>query len=153
KLDKLQHIKGDDVTGSAVFVENLPSFGVSYGLALQGLTRARLLTNLLPQEVRMERLIRGKKPWAVAAAGLLLFGVASMSMGAYFNQRPYTAPNVEAAVKDANKAADDVKSMAGKFASAKGNAEKEEAASKSIVAGQFERANWLVLARFIGDSI
>src|SRR5262249_42734741 len=57
------------------------------------------------------------------------------------------------AVKDANKASDEVKSMAGKFASAKGNAEKEEAASKSIVAGQFERANWLVLARFIGDSI
>ena len=38
------------------------TFPVAYGLALQGLGVARLATNLLPPEIRIERLIRAKKP-------------------------------------------------------------------------------------------
>ena len=50
-----------------LFNENILSFGVAYGLAVQGLQKARLLTNLLPPEIKMERLIKAKKPWAAAA--------------------------------------------------------------------------------------
>ena len=43
-----------------------------YGLALQGLGKGGLRTNLLPKEIVHDRLIREKKPWAVAAAAVLL---------------------------------------------------------------------------------
>src|SRR5262249_34013054 len=67
KLPKMERPQGDATT-STVSAENILSFGVAYGLALQGIKRARLITNLLPAEIRMERLVRAKKPWAAAAA-------------------------------------------------------------------------------------
>src|SRR5580704_5339289 len=75
KLEKMQRLEGDSVTAAPTFAENIMSFGVAYGLALQGLKQAHIQTNLLPHEVRFERVIRGKKPWAVAAAAALLFGM------------------------------------------------------------------------------
>ena len=49
------------------------AFGVCYGLCLQGLGQAKFDTNLLPREMMTERIIRAKKPWALAtAAGLML---------------------------------------------------------------------------------
>src|SRR3954471_19768918 len=66
KLDKLQRLKGPGVVDAPVFRENLLSFAVAYGRPLQGLKKAGLLTNLLGQELRMERLIKAKKPSAVA---------------------------------------------------------------------------------------
>ena len=66
------------------FKENILSFGVCYGLALQGLGKGGLRTNLLPKEIVKDRLIREKKPWAVAAAATILLGLtvsfASFSM-------------------------------------------------------------------------
>ena len=44
-----------------LFKENILTFPVAYGLALQGLGEARLHTNLLPGEIRTDRLIRAKK--------------------------------------------------------------------------------------------
>ena len=75
KLSKMERVTGDVLTQPA-FTENMLSFAVAYGLALQGLKLARLQTNLLPHEIRVERLIRAKKPWAVAAAAALLLGAA-----------------------------------------------------------------------------
>ena len=67
KFNKLERASGETVTTAPTFAENIMSFGVAYGLALQGLKQAKLQTNLLPYEVRLERIVRGKKPWAVAA--------------------------------------------------------------------------------------
>src|SRR5207248_3264161 len=47
KLGKMQRLKGDILT-SPVYTENILSFGVAYGLAIQGLKHAQLATNLLP---------------------------------------------------------------------------------------------------------
>ena len=44
------------------FKENLLSFGVCYGLALQGLGKGGLQTNLLPKEIVKDRLIRRRSP-------------------------------------------------------------------------------------------
>ena len=64
---------GSTVTSSPAFKDNVLSFGVCYGLCLQGLGESRLQTNLVPREIMIERLIRAKKPWVVLSlAGLLL---------------------------------------------------------------------------------
>src|SRR4029077_4455668 len=69
KLQKIQRLQGEEaVTEAPQYVENVLSFAVAHGLALQGLKATRVHTNLLPPEIAQERFIRGKKPWAVAAA-------------------------------------------------------------------------------------
>src|SRR5260370_12822992 len=79
KLAKLERLTGDDVVAAPQFTENILSFGVGYGLALQGLGLPRLQTNLLPYDIRVERLVRAKKPWAAAAAPVLILGAAGVT--------------------------------------------------------------------------
>ncbi|MFO0845349.1 MAG: type IV pilus assembly protein PilM [Gemmataceae bacterium] len=153
KLEKMSRVGGDVVTSSPIFNENILSFGVAYGLCLQGLQQAKLVTNLLPGEIRLERLIRAKKPWAAAAAAALLIGLSGMALGNYLNERPFSAKVVTDAIDKANGAAGRAASMESAFQTAKQNALKEEEAVKSIVAGQAERLNWLKLYKFVSDVI
>jgi type IV pilus assembly protein PilM len=67
-----QKLQGPDVLSAPAFKDNQLSFGASYGLCLQGLEQATLRTNLVPREIVTERLVRAKKPWAVATLGALL---------------------------------------------------------------------------------
>src|ERR1051325_1508770 len=54
KFQSLERTSGDSVTTAPTFKENIMSFGVAYGLALQGLDQTRLKTNLLPPEIEVE---------------------------------------------------------------------------------------------------
>jgi type IV pilus assembly protein PilM len=82
RVDSFDRLVGSTVVAAPAFQENLGSFGQCYGLALQGLGKAVLRTNLLPREVVHERIIREKKPWAVAAAAVLLTGL-TLSYASY----------------------------------------------------------------------
>src|SRR5262249_49826556 len=113
KLNKLERLTGDSVTTNPTFNENVLSFAVAYGLALQGLKAARLQTNLLPREIRVDRLIRAKKPWAAAAAGLLLLGAAGLGLGYTIEYRSVAAT----VVQDSEKKAKDVVDLAGRLKS------------------------------------
>src|SRR5262249_47833386 len=55
KLTKLEQLQGD-VLSQPACAENVLSFAVAYGLALQGSKLARLQTNLLPPEIRTDRM-------------------------------------------------------------------------------------------------
>jgi type IV pilus assembly protein PilM len=48
---------------------------------VQGVGKGTLATNLLPDEIFADRMVRGKKPWAVAAAALLMVGFAGNFAG------------------------------------------------------------------------
>ena len=72
EFDSFKELSGASVLGSPQFSENVLAYGVSYGLCLQGLGKARLSTNLLPREILTKRAIKAKKPWAVASVGALL---------------------------------------------------------------------------------
>jgi len=74
RLENYRNLVGPQVVTAPVFKDNTLAFGVCYGLALQGLDMASLRTNLLPKEILRQRLISRKKPWAVAAAAILLLG-------------------------------------------------------------------------------
>lgn len=52
--------------------EQLLSFGVAYGLALQGLGKAPITSNLLPTEIAKQVVWRRKTPWFYGAAACLL---------------------------------------------------------------------------------
>ncbi|QDT68165.1 Competence protein A [Planctomycetes bacterium MalM25] len=75
-IEEFEALAGGSVTAQPVFQQNHLSFPVAYGLCVQALDRAGMSTNLLPDEIITQRLIRAKKPWAVAAAAALMLGLA-----------------------------------------------------------------------------
>ncbi|HVW38565.1 MAG TPA: type IV pilus assembly protein PilM, partial [Pirellulales bacterium] len=85
KLESFRVMGGTTVVDSPVFKDNVPAFGVCYGLALQGLRDTKIRTNLLPREIAQDRMVREKKPWAVGAAALVLLGMA-VSFGSHYRQ-------------------------------------------------------------------
>jgi hypothetical protein len=153
KLQKLERLVGDEVVTAPVYTENVLSFAVAYGLALQGLHSARLHTNLLPQEIRVERLIRAKKPWAVTAAAALLFGTAILAMG--YNRQFVAVASQE--VKEKMKKVDEVAATASRFDGEVKNQldliEKHKNAVKSIILGQEERLNWIQFNNFVNRAL
>ncbi|MGA2031421.1 MAG: pilus assembly protein PilM [Thermoguttaceae bacterium] len=72
RIEAYRGLAGPDIVGTPAFKENILSYGVCYGLVLQALGKGGLRTNLLPREMVKDRLIRQKKPWAVASAATLL---------------------------------------------------------------------------------
>jgi type IV pilus assembly protein PilM len=69
-------LSGSQVLSAPAFKENSVTYAPCYGLALQALNMGSLKVNLLPGEITRERIIRGKRPWAVAGAAVLLLGCA-----------------------------------------------------------------------------
>jgi type IV pilus assembly protein PilM len=82
RVESYNGLTGSPVVASPIFQENALCFGVCYGLVLQGLAKSGIRTNLLPPEIVKSRLVKQKKPWAVAAAAALLLG-CGVSYGAY----------------------------------------------------------------------
>lgn len=75
-LDHFQRLTGDDVLNIPAFRDNIPTYAVAYGLCLQGLGQSQLKNSLVPREIVVQRIIRAKKPWAVAAVATLMAGMA-----------------------------------------------------------------------------
>jgi type IV pilus assembly protein PilM len=75
-VDNFNNLVSGSATASPTYKENQLTFGVAYGLCVQALDQAQLRTNLLPEEIITTRLVKAKKPWVVAAAALLMAGLA-----------------------------------------------------------------------------
>jgi type IV pilus assembly protein PilM len=155
KLAKMERLGGDAVVTQQVYTENILSFGVAYGLAVQGMKHSRLVTNLLPGEIRIERLVRAKKPWAVAAATALLLGSGAFTWSYYLDDRPYSPdnPQIKSALDSSKDSVGKAAQAENQFNSTRTKAIGEEAAVKSIVAGQMERRNWLEILKFVSDVV
>jgi type IV pilus assembly protein PilM len=81
RIETFNGVIGDTVLNAPVFQENIMSFVVPYGLALQTLKLTKIHTTLLPPEIAFNRKIRRKKPWAVTACATLLLGLAGSTAG------------------------------------------------------------------------
>ncbi|MCP4378564.1 MAG: type IV pilus assembly protein PilM [bacterium] len=73
------------------FTADVLSFGVAYGLAAQGLSETRVVTNLLPDEIVRKRLWTRKKPWFTAAAAAILMTMCLWVYGSFAARVPYPA--------------------------------------------------------------
>jgi type IV pilus assembly protein PilM len=76
EIDSFNKLSGATVVTSPSFKDNILGFATCYGLCLQGLNKGKLSTNLLPREILTQRMIKAKKPWAVAAVSALVLGFA-----------------------------------------------------------------------------
>jgi type IV pilus assembly protein PilM len=75
EIDAYNRLTGSGVVSAPAFKDNVLTFATCYGLCLQALGKGKLSTNLLPREIMTERMIRAKKPWAVAALSALVLGL------------------------------------------------------------------------------
>src|SRR5262245_16364029 len=153
KPSRMNRLTGETVTEAPVFVENVLSFAVPYGLAVQGLGLAKLQTNLLPQEIQRERMIRAKKPWAVAAAAALFLGAGAMVFGYAMNYRAVSAASIKSELTKAGSTLSEV---------GKRNSEADDRARevgdytaqvKAVIAGKDEQLNWIKLNEYISTCL
>ena len=149
KLQKLERMHGDTVIKAPAFSQNVLSFAVAYGLALQGLKLARLQTNLLPPDIQTERMVRAKKPWAVTAAAALLVGAAVMAVGFGLEYRALADPAIASAIDSGKQLENAIKAKISAADAKKADVDKNEEGVRSIMAGMDERVDWLRLNRFV----
>ncbi|MCH7686704.1 MAG: pilus assembly protein PilM, partial [Planctomycetes bacterium] len=103
RVNSFDALAGDSVLNAPLFKENILSFVVPYGLALQALKTTRIYTTLLPPEIATTRIIRRKKPWAVAAVAALLVGLSLSAFGKSLKLATVDRPEFDAAVVEAQK--------------------------------------------------
>ncbi len=135
-------LTGDAVLKDPLFLENLLTFPVAYGLALQGLNEARLTTNLLPAEIRTDRMIRQKKPFAVAAAAVLLLGTAGFALGYGANYSSLNDPQIASAITKAKSAVSAVGTQESKYTAKQTEMTNTQNVVKAVISGNDERLNW-----------
>src|SRR5262249_49498482 len=142
KLQKIRRLEGESVTGAPQFTENVLSFGVATGLALQGLNLTRLQTNLLPHEIRLERLIRAKKPMAVAAAAVLLLAAGILYLGRTVEHRAYANKAVENALEQGKKFVEEEAGYSKEFQAAEDEFTQSKDTVLRIAHGVEQQFNW-----------
>jgi type IV pilus assembly protein PilM len=153
RVESFNGLVGSPVVSSPIFQENALSFGVCYGLALQGLSKSGIHTNLLPPEILKERLVKQKKPWAIAAAASLLLGCAVSYGAVSLGMNSVAGSDWDAAVKQA----EDVVRQNNDLTSQKSAAESSYQETKTIgerLAGNVERRlSWLELFKAIDAAL
>ncbi|MBT3199899.1 MAG: type IV pilus assembly protein PilM [Phycisphaerales bacterium] len=89
KIDNFNSTDISPTLSEPTFAEDVLSFGVAYGLALQGLGEATVSTNLLPDEVVRKRVWDSKRPWFAAAAAALLVAMSCWVYRGFADRLPY----------------------------------------------------------------
>jgi hypothetical protein len=72
KIENFNSLPDASALNAPLFRENVLSFGVAFGLAVQGLGLATIQTSLLPPEILSQKILRRKRPFFVASAACLL---------------------------------------------------------------------------------
>lgn len=152
-VEKYERMMGPDVVQSPVFRENLSCFGIVYGLGLQGIGRAYMEINMLPDEIVKDRFIRAKKPWALAAATTLLLGCTvsfaaqSMALSRVSPERYGDAERTaEQVLKTAKQYESELSSVISEF-------QKIETIGKNLTSSVQGRLLWLELLSAVNQSL
>ena len=152
-LESFRAIAGSEVVGDPAFQANHLCFPVSYGLALQGLKQTAIRTNLIPKEIIKDRIIRAKKPWAVAAAAVLLMGCV-LSFASYSRAlATVDSSRFQSAEQKAEGVTKEAKDFSAKAGEAKSQMEKTDGVGKQLVQNVEGRFRWLELLRAVNSCL
>lgn len=153
RVDTFKSLVGDHVLNAPLFQENLLTFCVPYGLALQCLKLTDIHTNLLPPEIVTERKIRRKKPWAVATAATLMLGLATSAAGFGNVLSSVSVAQFGEAEKEAQKIEEEKNALQGKYDAAKGKNKDLETSGKALITTLDTREDWLEVYKAIDESL
>lgn len=150
KINEFKKLEGSEVVSQPTFTNNLLSFAPCYGLCIQGLKKGKIKTNLLPEEIVVERIVRAKKPWVLASVGALLVGLV---LGLFFKTNAWWRVNpayTDAASVDWDSAIKKVKNKKRKsdgFVTTdqelKTNLDKLKTIAQELVSASEGKATWL----------
>jgi type IV pilus assembly protein PilM len=153
KVETFKCVKGDQVLSAPAFQENILSFSVVYGLALQGLEVSGVRTSLLPPEISQARMIRRKKPWALSAAAILMAGFTALFFGSWaqlnaVSSTDFNAPKqkAEAAKKLQSEKKTAYESAKNAWTTVKTNGEK-------LTENVDKRLDWIEIFRVLRDAL
>jgi type IV pilus assembly protein PilM len=82
KIESIASIASAEALTAPLFRENVLSFGVAFGLAIQGLGIGAIQTSLLPPEILNAKILKRKRPFFVAAGAAVVAAVGCFA----FNQ-------------------------------------------------------------------
>jgi type IV pilus assembly protein PilM len=89
RIDTINAAPPADAKLAATFNEHLLSSIGAYGLALQAMGDAKIISSLLPESIRREKLWRDKVKWFAAAAALFVAGTGVAYGSWYFAKSQY----------------------------------------------------------------
>jgi len=153
RLPRFNNLVGAEVTETQLFKDNLHSFAVCYGLAVQQLGISSLKTNLIPREVVIDRIIREKKPWMLAAAAALLLGITVQFAGvtsAYNSVVTDAYKRADDRAKSVQSAASNLKSQTSQAVSAFRSVDE---IGKSLTSNVEGRITWLEMLRALNAAL
>jgi len=158
QIDEFNALLGGSVTAVPNFKENVLTFGVSYGLCVQALGKAQIHTNLLPGEIITKRLVKAKKPWAVAAAALLLTGMAVDYASHYSAWRSAAvdsayAPEMASALTAASRLKQEADKMDSTYAELTSQYDTIVQTGKNLVSNVEGRLLWLEMLKALNSAL
>lgn len=153
RVDAFKGLAGDHVLNAPLFQDNLLTFVVPYGLAIQALKLTDIHTTLLPPEIAMERKIRRKKPWAVATAATLLVGLATSAAGYGSVWHSVSKARFGAAEAEASNAESEATSLKGKYTAEVTKNGALQTAGQKLVGALQTREYWLEVYRAIDECL
>lgn len=159
EIDAYRRLTGASVVTSPSFKDNLLAFGSCYGLCVQGLEKSKLKTNLLPRELITQRLIKAKKPWAVAGVAAIVLACALNFIFHYMTwEQVYEGHEVGGmAWKDSIQKAQSVSTVSQNFVKLDEDQQKLLTQMRSIgnevVGAADRRVLWLEVMKAINESL
>ncbi len=153
RVQTFHGLVGSQVVASPIFKDNAICYGICYGLCLQGLGKPGIHTNLLPKEIVKERLIKRKKPWAVAALATLILG-CGISFGAYSLAMGSVDKNSwKQAAEKADSVEGDSKTIKRDASAAESNFKATDLIGQHLVGNVEGRIRWLELMKAIDQCL
>lgn len=112
-FEKTNNIVVQNAVNQQFFKKSAPAFGPALGLVVQGLGLAGINTSLLPPTIKIDRILKRKRPLLIAAAALLAGAFAWPAFSAYTRSTDFGIGNREAAktINTRNKEAGDYKKL------------------------------------------
>jgi type IV pilus assembly protein PilM len=154
-VDQFNNLATGTATAGPQYKENQLTFGVAYGLCVQAQEHAQLRTNLLPEEIITTRLVKAKKPWAVAAVALLLLALTINYFMHYSALMTANKDDVQMAnqIKSAQAIAKSAADFATENTNLVGQFDKVVATAKNLQSNVDGRLLWLELFKAIDAAI
>jgi type IV pilus assembly protein PilM len=151
RLESFEGVSGDSVLTDPLFVDNMMTFAVPYGLALQAVGKTRIRTTLLPPEIAMERKIRSKKPWAIAAAAGLLLAMGISTMGSASVLRSYSEARWDEQQKNVKAVQAQIAAQKTAYGATEAEHKRIRESIDRLVAPLEKRAIWMELFKAINE--
>lgn len=118
RLDSFDSLQLTSDVSASQFATHLPTMGVAYGLALQGIGQTTITSNLLPREVVRQTQWKRKKSWFVAACAIFVLAGMMCFFKSYAQHNDIVSDATaksRSSIEQSEKTVNQNKSMMGKY--------------------------------------